>query len=161
MILSALFALSACSTDPVAPAPVVAPPVEVVPPAAEPQAGKAPEAGEAAEGQEAGEAAAPAPDSYAGIIAEMRVRQANIAALMAAGKLAEVHPQAKVLMDLAVAAPGKADAAGKATVALKSLDLKEKADAMHDAADEGDAAGTKAAFDAVTADIDALAAASK
>lgn len=91
----------------------------------------------------------------------MRTRQANIAALLAAGKLKEVHPEAKVLMDLAVAAPGKADVAGKATVALKALDLKEKADELHDKADDGDAAGAKAAFDAVTADIDALAAVSK
>lgn len=166
MILSVVLALSACSTPNEAPKPA-APPV-VVPPAAAPAAPvdahaghhEGEEAHEAAEEAEGG-AATVAPDSYAGIIAEMRTRQATIAALITAGKYKDVHPEAKVLMDLAVAAPAKADAAGKATVALKALDLKEKADELHDKADSGDAAGAKAAFDAVVADIDALAAASK
>ena len=159
MILSIVFALSACSTEPPAPAAAPVAPPQAAAPVAEPVE-VPPEAHEATEAAEGGAPTA-APDTYAGIIAEMRSRQANIAALLAAGKLADVHPEAKVLMDLAVAAPAKADAAGKGTVSLKALDLKEKADAMHDAADEGDAAGARAAFDAVTADIEALAAASK
>lgn len=177
MILTVLLALTACSTPAEAPkaAPVAAAPAPAPMPAGMPMAGHDMEAheghheGEAAHGAgaeaEEEEAAAGSPtvvpDSYAGIITEMRTRQANIAALMAAGKYKEVHPQAKVIMDLAVAAPGKAPAAGKATASLKALDLKEKADELHDKADEGDAAGAKVAFEAVAADIDALAAVSK
>ena len=105
-------------------------------------------------------AAAPTivPDSYAAIIAELKTRKANLERILAAGSLKEVHPQAQVVMDLAAALPGKATDTSRATVSLKALDLKEKADALHDHADEGDAAGAKQAFDEVSADIDALAA---
>lgn len=167
MILTVLLSLTACSTPaetPKAaptPAPVAAQPAPAPMPAGMAMPGNA----KPAEGEEMEEVAAgPAtaiPATYAGIITEMRTRQANIAALMAAGKYKEVHPQAKVIMDLAVAASGKAPAAGKATASLKALDLKEKADELHDKADEGDAAGAKVAFEAVAADIDALAAVSK
>jgi hypothetical protein len=162
-IVLALF-LSACSTPSEPRAPSGAP---ATPP---PSAASTHEEHEPANGEHEAEhdahegaapAAAPVPHTYGGIIAELQTRKSNLATLLAAGKLEEVHPQAQVVMDLAVALPGKASAESKATVSLKALDLKEKADALHDHADAGDAAGAQAAFDAVSADIDALAAASK
>jgi hypothetical protein len=97
------------------------------------------------------------PAAYVIVIADMRAREATITSLLAAGKLKDIHPEAKALIDLAVDAPGKAPDAQRALVTLKALDLKEKADTLHDRADAGDAPGATTAFEAVKADIEALA----
>lgn len=145
-MFSLLFSLTACSAPSSAPVPAAAPP----PP---------PDVVAEHEHDHHDDAmpAAAVPDGYAAIITELRTHQANLTAIFAAGKLKDVHPEAKALMELAVAAPAKADASTAATVALTALDLKQKADEMHDKADAGDAAGAEAAFAGVVADIDALA----
>lgn len=175
MILSTLLALVACST-PEAPKPAPAPQVAAPAPTPTPmpmspdmkmEPGTTMPSGmpmAAPSGEEKEEAdAGPAtviPDTYAAIVTEMQAREAKIKDLLAAGQLKDVHAQAKVVMDLAVAAPSKAPAASQAKVALKALDLKKEADELHDLADEGNAAGAKTAFDAMSADIAFLAAVS-
>lgn len=172
MILSALLSLVACST-PEAPKPAPAPPIAApapmpagmpMSPDMKMEPGATMPAGmpmAAPAGEEKAEAdAGPAtviPDTYAGIVTEMQAREAKIKDLLAAGQLKDVHAQAKVIMDLAVAAPSKAPAASQAKVSLKALDLKKEADELHDHADDGDAAGARTAFDAVSADIAVLA----
>lgn len=105
--------------------------------------------------------AAPVSPEYLASVASMKEKRAAIKALLDAGKLGEVHAVAEGLIDLANALPGQAaglSAEARGTVALKSLDIKEQADTLHDKADGGDAAGASAAFAAVSADVDALAA---
>ena len=140
----ALFVACGGTPTPPAAAPVAPPPVVAPAPHEEPPAPAA---------------APPAPDSYAGIVAQMQGREAAIAALLASGTLAKVHPECEVLMELAVAATAKADASKQAAVSLAALDLKRTADELHDKADDGDAAGAQSAFEAVKADIAKLAAA--
>ena len=161
MNLVSLLALLACSTAPEAPRAAPSPvPAPAPPPAPAPAPGEAPEAArEAAEGAELPPTAVP--ESYAGIVGALKEKREAVKALIDAGNLKEVHPLAKQIMDLATALPGKAATmapADKGTVALTCVDIKEKADAMHDAADEGNAAEAKSAFVAVSADIDAVAA---
>lgn len=173
MILSALFALVACST-PEAPRPAPVPPIAAPAPVPAPmpmlpdmkmEPGTTMPSGmpmSAPAGEDKADAgpATVIPDTYAAIVTEMQARESKIKDLLAAGQLKDVHPHAKVIMDLAVAAPSKAPAASQAKVALKALDLKKEADELHDLADEGNAAGAKTAFDAVSADIAFLAAVS-
>lgn len=171
MILSLVLILSACST-PDAPQPTAAPapvPAAAPAPSANPPAPMPPDmpgmamGGGVAQEKEEGDALPPTaiPDTSVAIVAELKKDRDAIQALIGAGKLKDVHPVAKQVMDLANALPAKAAAlpgAERGTLALKCMDIKEKADAMHDAADEGNAPDTKAAFDAVSADIDAVSA---
>ena len=179
MIASLVLALSACSTPEApmhaaapSPAPVAAPvpqppamPPGMVMPADMPM----PAAGqtEGKPGEEAEGAALPPtviPESSAAIVTAMQEKRSAIKALLDAGKLKEVHPVAKQLMDLATALPGKSGtlaAADKGTLTMKCMDIKEKADELHDKADEGDAAGAKSAFALVSADVDAIVAVAK
>ena len=151
MLTLVLALLSACSTPSEPSKPAAAP----VAPAATLTAA-APEDHEAHHANPLAEHPTAVPDSYAGIVVQLHEHHAEIATLLAAGHLKDIHPHAQAIMDLAVAMPEKAPADKKATVSLKALDMKEKADELHDKADDGDAAGAKAAFDAVVADIEAL-----
>ena len=152
MLTLVLALLSACSTPSEPSNPATAP----VAPATTPTAPPSPVDHEAHHAEPWAEHPTPVPDSYAAIIAQLHEHHAQIATLLAAGHLKDIHPHAQAIMDLAVAMPEKAPADKKATVSLKALDMKEKADELHDKADDGDAAGAKAAFDAVVADIEAL-----
>jgi hypothetical protein len=163
------------SPNPPVPMTAPAPTAPAVPPAAAPGTppSTAPVTPAPAEPTEeagpTGDAEAPAPPTpipatYPAVVTALREQATAARAALTAGKLKDIHPIARGMMDLATAAPGKAaslpaDARGK--VALKALDLKKQADAMHDAADRGDAAAAAAALTAVTADIDALAAMGK
>ena len=151
-----LFALLACTSGPPAPVVVqapVAPPPEAPAPLAPPVAAVPEEAPT--------EPATVIPETYAGTVAAMKERRAALQGLLDAGNLKDVHPVAAGLIDLATALPAQAASfapAEKGRVALTCIDLKAQADALHDAADAGDAAAARAAFTTVTADVDTVAA---
>jgi hypothetical protein len=155
ILVSLLVALAACSpSEPSKPAVAPAPAPSAAPPAAPP----------AAEAPAAAPSAAPAADSYDAAIAELRQHQGKVSDLFATGNLKGIHPEAEALMNIAVGLPAKASGfsnEAKGTVALRALDLKTKADEMHDHADKGEADGAKAAFDGLSADIEALAGVSR
>lgn len=182
-LYAALFAFTACSTAPESPpaatVPVAAPAPTPAASAAPADAGAGHHGGGGAEaaahgpggaegghgpesaGHQHGENAAAVTGEFATIVTDLRARQAKIGDLITAGKLPEVHPETEAMGRLAVAAAAKADPATKAAASIAALNVKKSADELHKKADGGDAAGSKAAFDAMVAALDALAAASK
>lgn len=96
------------------------------------------------------------PETYAGVITALRERTAAASVALAASKLADIHPIAQAISDLAVALPGKATDADKATVTLKALDIKKAAEALHHEADDKNAAGATAALSTASTAVDGL-----
>lgn len=99
---------------------------------------------------------AKAPADYSAAIGQIQHSLESINGLIKSGKLKTVHDDAEVIMAACKALPQLALKEGSGVpkdavkeVNLTSKDLAKAADAAHDAADKGDAEGTKKAYTAM------------
>ncbi|MFZ5482018.1 MAG: hypothetical protein ACOZNI_34980 [Myxococcota bacterium] len=103
----------------------------------------------------------PLPATYAEVVDALRTGQTDASRAVAEGRLSDLHALARTISDLAVAAPVRAAGVpgmDRATVAFQALEIKEAAEALHHAGDEGDAAGAVAALDRMTRPLIVLSA---
>jgi len=139
--IATLFVLACGTTAPEGPA--VAPP-----PVSTPDPNPAPVPDDHADHDAAaGATMTHAPDTLAATVAALDAHRDEIAALVEAGKLGEVHPHTEQMEGLAVQLPVRAkelspEERNKVTVAATGL--KKVLDAVHHAADEGNVEETKA-----------------
>lgn len=95
----------------------------------------------------------PIPATWAEVVDALRTRQTDASRAVSEGRLSDIHALAREISDLAVAAPVRAagvPGVDRATVAIQALEIKQAAEALHHAADEGDAAGAVVALDRMT-----------
>lgn len=100
------------------------------------------------------------PETYAGVVAELKVRASAAEAALATAKILDLHRATDAIGALADALPEKA--AGmkedlQKAVAEKALDLRKQAEQVRASADAGDLAAAQSALSPLKADLDALA----
>jgi hypothetical protein len=100
------------------------------------------------------------PDSYSGIVAEMRTQATAADTALAANNVAKVRDAAKRLGELAGGVAGKSDgiaADSRTTVTAAATRIQQKAGEMLTASDKNDMPTAKTAFSAIKTDIETLA----
>ena len=173
------FFLVACGTAPVdaptsnTPAPasehrpepvVAAAPAPAAPAPADPARGAHVEPGHehaAPHGDHAAEGPFVVPATLPEAVTLLEQQRDQVRGLLDAGKMGDVHPISEQMMKVVVVLPVRArelPAEGKSAVTLAATDLKQVLDALHHAADDGDAAAAKAQLAALDAALTKLAA---